>query len=134
LVLAINKNEVEMAVGELRMLVKKNRLEPVSQAEARRTLRSAGSGVQVVAEAIASFSPKLDLRGFRGQEALQELDRFLDKAVMAGYNRLELLHGKGDGILRKLIRDHLRRQKFVAHFENEHADRGGDGITLVELK
>ncbi len=134
LVLAINKNDVEMAVGELRMLVKRNRLEPVSQAEARRTLRSAGSGVQVVAEAIASFSPKLDLRGFRGQEALQELDRFLDKAVMAGYNRLELLHGKGDGILRKLIRDHLRRQKFVAHFESEHADRGGDGITLVELK
>jgi DNA mismatch repair protein MutS2 len=87
-----------------------------------------------VAEAIGNFSPHLDLRGFRGQDALQELDRFLDKAVMAGYNRLELLHGKGDGILRKLLREHLRKQRFVADFESEHADRGGDGVTLVSLK
>jgi len=133
-VVSMGKNDAELAVGELRMTIKKNRLEWVSQADARRQQRAASSSATVVAEAIGNFSPRLDLRGFRGQDALQELDRFLDKAVMAGYNRLELLHGKGDGILRKLLREHLRKQRFVADFESEHADRGGDGITLVNLK
>jgi len=133
-VVALGKNDAELAVGELRMTIKKNRLEWVSNADARRQQRAASSSVTVVAEAIGNFSPRLDLRGFRGQDALQELDRFLDKAVMASYNRLELLHGKGDGILRKLLREHLRKQRFVADFESEHADRGGDGITLVSLK
>lgn len=133
-IVSLGKNDAELAVGELRMTIKKNRLEWVSQSAARRQQRAASSSVTVVAEAIGNFSPRLDLRGFRGQDALQELDRFLDKAVMAGYNRLELLHGKGDGILRKLLREHLRKQRFVADFESEHADRGGDGVTLVSLK
>lgn len=133
-VVSMGKNDAELAVGELRMTIKKNRLEWVSQSDARRQQRAASTTVTVVAEAIGNFSPRLDLRGFRGQDALQELDRFLDKAVMAGYNRLELLHGKGDGILRKLVREHLRKQRFVSDFESEHADRGGDGITLVNLK
>ena len=133
-VVSMGKNDAELAVGELRMTIKKNRLEWVSQSDARRQQRAANNTGTVVAEAVGNFSPRLDLRGFRGQDALQELDRFLDKAVMAGYNRLELLHGKGDGILRKLIREHLRKQRFVADFESEHADRGGDGITLVNLK
>ncbi len=133
-VVSLGKNDAELSVGDLRMSIKKNRLEPVSASDARRQQRASGSSVKVVAGAISGFSPKLDLRGFRGQEALQELDRFLDKAVMSGYGRLELLHGKGDGILRKLIREHLKKQRFVAAFESEHADRGGDGITLVELK
>lgn len=134
IIVSLAKNDAILAVGDLRMTIKKNRLDWVSQADARRQIRAASSSVAVVAEAIGNFSPRLDLRGFRGQDALQELDRFLDKAVMAGYNRLELLHGKGDGILRKLIREHLRKQRFVLDFESEHADRGGDGITLVNLK
>lgn len=134
-VLELNKQEVVVAVGSLRMTVKANRLEVISKAEARKQERKAlVSTGQVVRDAVGDFSPNLDLRGFRGVEALQALDRFLDRAVMAGYESLNILHGKGDGILRKLIREHLRKQRFVASFESEHADRGGDGITLVRLK
>lgn len=134
-VLELNKQEVVVAVGSLRMTVKANRLEVISRAEARKQERKAlVSTGQVVRDAVGDFSPNLDLRGFRGVEALQALDRFLDRAVMAGYESLNILHGKGDGILRKLIREHLRKQRFVASFESEHADRGGDGITFVRLK
>lgn len=133
-VIELGKQEAVVAVGSLRMTVKASRLEVVSRAEARKQERKAMvSTGKVVRDAVGDFSPNLDLRGFRGVEALQELDRFLDKAVMAGYDSLSILHGKGDGILRKLIREHLRKQRFVASFESEHADRGGDGITLVRL-
>jgi len=134
-VLEINKQEVVLAAGSLRMTVKANRLEVVSRAQARKQERKAVAGTgKIIREAVGDFSPNLDLRGFRGIEALQELDRFLDKAVMAGYDALSILHGKGDGILRKLIREHLRKQSVVLSFNSEHADRGGDGITLVQLR
>jgi DNA mismatch repair protein MutS2 len=132
-IVSLGKKEAVLALGELRLTIQPNRLEAVSAADARRQQRAASSNVQLIAETIGQFSPKLDLRGFRTLDALQELDRFLDKAMMAGYNRLEILHGKGDGILRKMLRDHLKKQRFVASFESEHPDRGGDGITLVSL-
>ncbi len=133
-VLEINKNDVVFAVGSLRITVKANRLEVVSRAEARKQERKATAQTgQVVRDAVGDFSPNLDIRGFRGVEALQELDRFLDRAVMGGHDALSILHGKGDGILRKLIREHLRKQHFVRSFESEHIERGGDGITLVKL-
>lgn len=132
-VLELQKQEAVVAIGGLRMTVKASKLEVISQAEARKVQRLTVSH-QAVSQALSDFTSNIDLRGFRGMEALQELDRFLDKAVMAGYNSLHILHGKGDGILRKLIREHLRKQSFVAGFESEHADRGGDGITIVTLK
>jgi DNA mismatch repair protein MutS2 len=133
-VLEINKNDVVLAVGSLRMTVKASRVEVVSKAEARKQERKATAQTgKVVREAVGDFSPNLDIRGFRGIEALQELDRFLDRAVMGGYDTLSILHGKGDGILRKLIREHLRKQRFVSSFESEHIERGGDGITIVYL-
>ncbi len=133
-VLELQKQEVVLAVGGLRMSVKANKLEVISNADARRQTRVGSNSPALLSSAIGDFSPNIDLRGFRGMDALDELDRFLDKAVMSGYHQLHILHGKGDGILRKLIREHLRKQSFVASFESEHADRGGDGITLVQLK
>lgn len=130
---SLGKKDAVLALGALKLTINQNKLEAVSAAEARRQQRAASSSVQLIADTIGQFSPKLDLRGFRTQDALQELDRFLDKAMMAGYNKLEILHGKGDGILRKMLRDHLKKQRFVASFESEHPDRGGDGITLVSL-
>jgi DNA mismatch repair protein MutS2 len=53
---------------------------------------------------------------------------------MLGLSSLKIIHGKGDGILRKLIREYLRKYSQVSRIEDEHADRGGDGITYVYLK
>ena len=81
-----------------------------------------------------SFGSRIDVRGMRGEEALYEIEKVLDRALMAGFPSLKIIHGKGDGILRKLIREYLRKYSQVKRMEDEHADRGGDGITYVYLE
>ncbi|MGD6027665.1 Smr/MutS family protein, partial [Xanthomonas citri pv. citri] len=68
------------------------------------------------------------------EEALGLVDQFMDNAIMLGYDELRIVHGKGDGILRTLVRNHLRGYSQVAAMNDEHADRGGAGVTLVRLK
>jgi DNA mismatch repair protein MutS2 len=82
----------------------------------------------------ASFNSTIDLRGKRGEEALALVDNFMDDAVLLSAAEVRILHGKGDGILRKLIREHLKKNKSVASIQDEHVERGGDGISLVVLK
>jgi DNA mismatch repair protein MutS2 len=69
----------------------------------------------------------------RGEDAVQEIEKYLDRALMMGMSSLKIIHGKGDGILRKLIRGYLSKYSQVSRMEDEHADRGGDGITYVYL-
>ena len=136
-VLAIRGKDAEVRIGELKSNIKMNRLEKVSRKtyrEAvgiRETPRSQGMDLN---EKMMNFSFNLDIRGYRGEEALGELDRFMDSALMLGYPELRIVHGKGDGILRTLVRNHLRSYKQVASMADEHADRGGQGVTLVRMK
>ncbi|HJP64413.1 MAG TPA: endonuclease MutS2 [Mucilaginibacter sp.] len=130
-VMEIAKDNVIIAIGDLRTVAKKNRVQKVSKKEVPKEIRrsfSAGTGD------VASFSPEIDVRGKRGEEALYEIEKLLDRALMMGIGSLKILHGKGDGILRKLIRDYLKKYDAVGRMEDEHADRGGDGITYVYLK
>jgi len=80
------------------------------------------------------FHTTLDVRGKRAEEVLVILANYLDDAILIGMKELRILHGKGDGILREVIRNYLRDSSFVDSIEDEHADRGGAGITLVTLK
>ncbi len=80
-----------------------------------------------------SFSPSIDVRGQRGDEALRMIAGFVDDAVMVQNRELTILHGKGNGILRELIREYLSGQNVVSSFRDEHVERGGSGITIVEL-
>ena len=81
-----------------------------------------------------NFSFNLDIRGRRGEEALVEVDQFMNDAIMIGYDELRIVHGKGDGILRTLIREQLKRYREIKNITDEHADRGGAGITIVTFK
>jgi DNA mismatch repair protein MutS2 len=74
------------------------------------------------------------VRGMRTEDALNTIERLLDRAIMMGFGSLKIIHGKGDGILRKMIRQYLKKYEQVDRMEDEHADRGGDGITYVYLK
>lgn len=130
-VMEIVKENVIIAIGDLRTVAKKSRVQKVSKKEVPKEVRrsfSAGTGD------VANFSPEIDVRGKRGEEALYEIEKLLDRALMMGIGSLKILHGKGDGILRKLIRDYLKKYDAVGRMEDEHADRGGDGITYVYLK
>lgn len=89
---------------------------------------------KAISEKRLHFSPKLDVRGKRGDEALYEVKEFVENAHMLQVFRVEILHGKGYGILRKLIRDYLLTLGFITSCEDAPIDLGGDGITVVRLE
>lgn len=87
----------------------------------------------VSADTDLSVSPSLDLRGKRGDEAMKELTKYLDNALTRGLNQVEIIHGKGEGILQKLVHEHLEKRSEVKSFEIAPWDSGGSGCTVVNL-
>lgn len=81
-----------------------------------------------------NFKQDIDVRGMRGDEAMNAVTYFIDDAVLLGIRRVRILHGTGTGILRTLIRDYLSTVPGVAHFQDEHVQFGGAGITVVDLE
>ena len=79
-------------------------------------------------------SAKLDLRGHRYEEAMHEVDQYLDSAVLAGYPSVTIIHGKGTGALRQGVTDMLSSDRRVDSFNYSPANAGGDGSTVVKLK
>lgn len=134
-VLNIRAKDAEILIGDLKSTIKLNRLERISRKQARaqqqqvRRLR----GIDLSAR-MANFSFKLDLRGKRAEEALVTLNNFVDEAILLGQPELVIVHGKGDGILRQIVREQLRKYKQVYDLRDEHADRGGAGVTLASLQ
>ncbi len=129
-VIEIAKNNLILALGDLRTVVKKNKVEKLRGKEKSNAAKRFKS---VTSDSVADFSPEVDVRGMRTEDALAKIEKVLDRAVMIGYPSLKIVHGKGDGILRKFIRDYLRKYNQVSRFEDEHADRGGDGITYAYI-
>jgi DNA mismatch repair protein MutS2 len=130
-VLEVAKGNVILAFGDLRSVVKRNRVEKVSKKEVPKSLRKSHSSQ--LTETLADFNPEIDVRGQRTEDAIYEIEKYLDKAIMLGFPSLKIIHGKGNGILRKMIREYLGKYSQVNRMEDEHADRGGDGITYVFL-
>ena len=79
------------------------------------------------------FHQELDVRGMRADEALNQVQHFIDDAILVGANQVRILHGKGNGILRQLIRQYLETVPNVTNYHDEHVQFGGAGITVVEL-
>lgn len=79
------------------------------------------------------FHQDLDIRGLRGDEALNAVQHFIDDAILIGMSRVRILHGKGNGILRQLIRQYLSGIPNVTHYADEHVQFGGAGITVVDF-
>ena len=79
------------------------------------------------------FSQDLDVRGMRGDEAVNAVTYFIDDAILVGVPKVRILHGTGSGILRQLIRQYLATVPNVTHFQDEHVQFGGHGITVVDL-
>ena len=81
-----------------------------------------------------AFLPRLVLVGKRVEDASLMLDRFLDDALLHGELNLEIVHGSGQGILRRAVREFLAGRKEVAIFQAAAAEKGGDNVTIVELR
>ena len=80
-----------------------------------------------------NFKQDIDVRGMRGDEAINAITYFIDDAILVGVSRVRILHGTGTGILRQLIRQYLATIPNVSHFRDEHVQFGGAGITVVDL-
>ncbi len=81
----------------------------------------------------AQFHLELDIRGMRAQEAIDELEHYIDDALLLQIHEVRIIHGKGDGILRKVVREFLAKNSDVKHFRDEAMERGGYGATVVEI-
>lgn len=130
-VIDVSRGNVILSMGDLRSVVKRNRVAKISDKKVPKEIRRSYSSQ--LTDEVARFNPEIDVRGKRGEEALYEIEKYLDRVVMMGFQSLKIIHGKGDGILRKLIREYLKKYSQVERMEDEHADRGGDGITYVYL-
>ena len=81
-----------------------------------------------------TIKTELDLRGYRYEEALNELDQYLDQAVLSNYEQVYIIHGKGTGALQKGVQQHLKKHKSVRQYRGGMPSEGGFGVTVAELK
>ena len=79
------------------------------------------------------FKTEIDIRGQRANDAIESVDKFIDGALVLNLSSLKIIHGKGNGILRKLIAQYLKQKPEVVSFEYENEDFGGDGITIIKM-
>ena len=82
----------------------------------------------------AGFQSKLDIRGMRLEEALKIVEEFVDHALLTSANNLRIVHGKGNGVLRKAVRMKLKEYNLPMAISHPEPELGGDGVTLVEIQ
>lgn len=134
----LDDGALEVQLGSLRTRVRVEQIErlapaPTRSREAERPLRGMGATVGNMPRPPVDPGSKIDLRGQVTDDALPMVDSFLDVAYRAGQTRLEVVHGKGTGALRRAVRELLRRHPLVTSFESAEPKRGGDGVTIVTL-
>ena len=137
-VLELNGQNAVVMFGLMKTNVKTERLEhadppKTSNVMAKATFVSSETQEQMYQKKL-NFKQDIDVRGMRGDEAIQAVTYFIDDAIQVGVSRVRILHGTGSGILRTLIRQYLATVPGVAHFQDEHVQFGGAGITVVDLK
>ena len=137
----INGKNATVTFGIMRTVTKLSKLEPASQEAARqqeaerpRAYTYLSKETQEdISQRRLQFKQDIDVRGMRGEEALQAVTYYIDDAVLLSMPRVRILHGTGNGILRTLIRQYLQANPAVASCRDEHVQFGGAGITVVEL-
>lgn len=139
-IVAMTEKQATVAYGNLKSQVPLKKLEYVSNRQAKKaeTKSTLGQGFYSnISESMRAkklaFRDELDLRGFRADEALQEVMNYVDDAVMVGASEVRILHGTGTGVLKQVIRDYLRQQRRVVSFHDGDPDKGGAGLTIVEF-
>ena len=124
-------DEVEVSIGRVRVNVDLHRLSRVDN----ELEEEADADTPRVTTDLAPplESAELDLRGMRAADAQVSLDEFLDGAIRDGVSKLRVIHGRGTGVLRNVVRDHLRYHRAVSDFGPEPREHGGNGATWVQM-
>ncbi|MBQ9363525.1 MAG: Smr/MutS family protein [Bacteroidaceae bacterium] len=132
----VNGKEASVIFGTIITNVKINRLEPTEppkQQPKASTFISTQTRSEI-RERSLNFSQDIDVRGMRGEEALQTITYYIDDALVANVSSVRILHGTGNGILKTLIRQYLATIPNVSNYHDEHIQLGGAGITVVEFQ
>ena len=133
--LANKKGEIEVMAGIIKMRTPESNLRLVSGAKSKST-----GGTSKPKASGRIFNPaetaksECDLRGMNVEDAILEIDRYIDRCLRLGLNEVSLIHGKGTGALRKGVQDYLRKNKFVKSFRLGTFGEGESGVTIVTLK
>ena len=135
-ILSINDTDATILFDSIKLRTSPDKLRKVSRAEARKTQRrwQAGLIAEELSEKAEHFDLTLDVRGKRAEEALDIVDKYLDEAKLLSIKEVSILHGKGNGILRKLIREKLSHNREVERFCDASLETGGTGITRVYFR
>ena len=134
-ILSLAKKDAIVRFGAIKSTVSLERLEPCDapKAEKRAVSFLSSETQENLHNKRLNFKSEIDVRGMRGEEAVQALSYFIDDATICGVRQVRVLHGTGNGILRTLLRQHLSTMPVVESFRDEHVQFGGAGITVIEL-
>ena len=136
-VVAVKGSDITVAFGQISSTLKSNRLEHCKRDSRNEQPKVATYISKQTHDDIynrkLAFKPDIDVRGMRGDEAVQTVMHFIDDATLIGMSRVRILHGTGNGILRNLIRQYLHTVPAVKDYHDEHIQFGGHGITVVDL-
>lgn len=138
-IIEIHGKDATVVFGNIKTTVKLNRLEPVQPPTKHPDITQKATYLSEqtqdsMHDRKLNFKQDIDVRGMRGDEAIQAVTYFIDDAILIGVSRVRILHGTGTGILRTLIRQYLQGVNGVKDFHDEHVQFGGAGITVVDLE
>lgn len=131
-IMEVSGKKAVVAFGMIKSTVDLTKLERVSANQIKKEAKSSNTR-DLLHERKLNFKQDIDVRGMRGDEALQAVMYFVDDAIQLGVQRVRILHGTGTGALRQVIREYLGSVNGVARFQDEHVQFGGTGITVVDL-
>jgi len=136
-ILELNDKNVVVAFGQLRTSVSRDKLQKITNIEEKKIHRTYNQTMPNINKGLnekrLNFKTEVDVRGYRTEEAIQIIQSFIDDAIMLDFSELRILHGKGNGILKEMIRNYLKSEPAVKSCRDEHVQFGGAGITVVEI-
>jgi len=138
----VERDLFEVSLGALKMRIKRDDIAEVvppsqqlpQQTALQAAARQKGVRITVTSSGSENMKSEINLIGQTVDEATQELEKYLDQAFLAGLPRIRVIHGTGMGILRKNLREYLRKHPHVAQIAEPTHQEGGAGATLVELR
>lgn len=131
IVIGLSEADAEIQIGALRARARFGDLELVGEGRPNGDSRTEWTGITTLAE---SPGGEISLRGQRVEDALTNLDRYLDAAYTAGLHSARIIHGKGTGTLREVVRKELNQRNYVDRYETAPDNQGGEGVTVVYFK
>jgi DNA mismatch repair protein MutS2 len=134
---AMDKDSITVSFNSINLRTTRDKVRKISHTQQKKIGKSAQKDLYSsldLSKKVENFKLQLDIRGMRAADALEEVEEYLDNALLLSIHQVSILHGKGNGILRLVVRDYLSKNKEVKSFQDEHVERGGHGITVVELR